>query len=222
MRAARRMLAVCDCVCVLSPALAAQQPAASPDRTTVLKAATEVMAGAKYCTLITNGEDGQPQARVVDPFAPEAGMTVWIATNPITRKVAQIKKDRRVALSYVDVAKGAYVTILGRAELVTDPAQKASSLKLVAAIQKHAETAKSLSPSKTAKLTGEEQTKYAGTFQKDINSLLKEIATLKEAITADKMDVTKVSDEELQQAIRKKLLGAMANSGNRKKVVLIS
>jgi len=32
------------------------------------------------------GPDGQPQARIVDPFPPDADSTIWIATNPLTRK----------------------------------------------------------------------------------------------------------------------------------------
>ena len=101
------------------------QPATSPpSRSTVLEAAKEVMAKAAYCALITVGDEGQPQARVVDPFAPEADMTVWIATKPVTRKVAQIRKNDRVTLFYFDRQGMGYVTLIGRAQLVTDAAEK--------------------------------------------------------------------------------------------------
>ena len=57
-------------------------------------AAREVMSKARYCALVTLGPDGQPQARLVDPLAPEADLSVWIATNPRTRKVDEIRAGR--------------------------------------------------------------------------------------------------------------------------------
>jgi PPOX class probable F420-dependent enzyme len=104
-------------------------PPATPERTKIVNAAKEVMQKAHYCALVTIGDDGHPQARVVDPFLPEEDMTVWIATNPVTRKVAQIKKDPRVTLLYYDPDSQAYVTILGRAQVISDPVQKAKRWK---------------------------------------------------------------------------------------------
>ncbi len=110
----------------------AQQPAgkaAPPDRAKIVMAAKRVMEKAKYCTLVTLGEDGHPQARIVDPFAPDDGLSVWIGTNPVTRKIAQIKKDPRVTLVYFDPAGMSYVTLLGKAVIVDDPAEKAKHWK---------------------------------------------------------------------------------------------
>jgi general stress protein 26 len=111
--------------------LAAQERPTEPgtDRAGLLKAAREVMAAARYCTLITLGGDAHPQARIVDPFEPEADMTVWIATNPATRKVAEVRLDPRVTLLYFDSKGPAYVTLLGRANVVDDPAEKAKRWK---------------------------------------------------------------------------------------------
>jgi len=106
-------------------ALAGPKPgpqSSSPDRGKILAATRKIMDKSVFCALITIGEDGQPQARAVQPFAPDAGMVVWIGTNPGTRKIAQIKKDPRVTLYYY--ADMAYVTLLGKAELVNDPAEK--------------------------------------------------------------------------------------------------
>ena len=104
---------------------AVAQQAPLPDRARVLTAARDVMTQARYATLVTIGEDGQPQARVVDPAAPEADLSVWIATNPASRKVTQLRKDARATLLYFDRARESYVTLLGTASLVTDPAEKA-------------------------------------------------------------------------------------------------
>ena len=81
----------------------------------------------------------------------------------------------------------------------TDPAQKTSSLALVAEMQKHAETARTLTPPKAAKGTAEEQAKYLDTFHKDLDKLLQEIAALKAAITADKIDVATAEIEKIGQ-----------------------
>jgi PPOX class probable F420-dependent enzyme len=107
-----------------SAALAAGVEAEATERQRLLSAAREVMTKARYCTLVTLGGDGHPQARIVDPLAPGEGLEVWIATRPATRKVGEIRADARVSLLYFDPAGPAYVTLLGRAELVTDPAER--------------------------------------------------------------------------------------------------
>ncbi len=85
--------------------------------TAVLDAARATIAAAKFCFLITV-ESGQPQARLVNPFDPEADMTVWMGTNRKTRKVEQIRKNSRVTLAYPDIPGMGYVTLVGRARLV--------------------------------------------------------------------------------------------------------
>jgi general stress protein 26 len=103
----------------------AQASQAIHEPSVVKKAAREVMQKAHFCTLVTVGEDGQPQARIMDPFAPEDDFTIWLATRSTTRKVGQIEKDPRVTLLYFDHADLSEVTVLGKAELVRDPAEKA-------------------------------------------------------------------------------------------------
>lgn len=101
----------------------AQAPASpsKPDKATVLAAAREIMAAQTYCALVTIDATGRPQVRTMNPFPPDEDMVVWMATNTNSRKVAQIRKDPRVALYYADhkTAIGE-VAINGRAELVDD------------------------------------------------------------------------------------------------------
>ena len=104
-------------------------PAAPRSRSAILAAATDIVRQARYCTLVTLGEDGHPQARIVDPRGPDASFTTWIATNPLTRKVAQIRRDSRVALLCFDAATSSYVAVLGRGAIVTDAAEKARRWK---------------------------------------------------------------------------------------------
>ncbi len=108
-------------VCLLSQS----GPAPAPDRPRVLKAAREVIARARYATLVTLDAAGAPRARIVDPAPPEGeAFVVWIATNARTRKAGELQADGRAALAWFDRGGLATVTPPGRAELVTDPVEK--------------------------------------------------------------------------------------------------
>ena len=106
---------------LLLPVTAAAQ---TPARAAVIAAATDIVQKAHYCTFITIGEDGQPQARIVDPIEPDVNFTIWFATNPLTRKVDQVRRNPRVTISCFDAGTSSYVTVLGRGDLVTDEAEK--------------------------------------------------------------------------------------------------
>jgi general stress protein 26 len=104
-------------------------PADAVEHARIVTVAREIMQKARYCALVTIGRDGQPQARIVDPLAPEPDLSVWIATSPATRKVAEIRANPRVTLIYFDPAGPAYVTLHATAELVTGAALKAAHWK---------------------------------------------------------------------------------------------
>lgn len=101
----------------------------SSERAKIVAAAKDVMHKARYCALVTIGDDRYAQARVVDPLAPEEDLTIWIATNPVTRKVGQIRKNPRVTLFYFDSVGLGYVTVLGEAELINLSSEKAKHWK---------------------------------------------------------------------------------------------
>ena len=82
------------------------------------------MTAARFCTLITIGDLGQPQARIVDPLEPDSRFAVYIATNPLSRKVGEIGRDPRVTLLYFDAARSAYVTLIGAASEVPGALKK--------------------------------------------------------------------------------------------------
>jgi general stress protein 26 len=102
------------------------KPQEQPD---VVAAARKLMERARYCALVTMGPDGRTEARIVDAFPPEADMTVWLATKPVTRKVEQIRKNPKVTLFYWDQASMGYVTLIGDATLIDEPAEKAKRWK---------------------------------------------------------------------------------------------
>lgn len=93
-------------------------------REKLVAAAREIMVAARYCALITLDSAGRPQARTLDPFAPDENLVVWLGTNPRSRKVAAIRRHHRVTLYYFDRESQAYVTIYGMARLVNDPKAK--------------------------------------------------------------------------------------------------
>lgn len=104
---------------------AAQTPAkAPPTRAEILTAARSIISKARFGTLVTLGEKGEPRARIVDPFAPDSSFVVWVATNPLTRKVGEIRRDHRVVMMWFESGNPGYVSLNGRAVLVSDAAEK--------------------------------------------------------------------------------------------------
>lgn len=102
---------------------------AETPRDTLLAAAKEMMAAARFCALITLDETGHPQVRAMDPFPPEEGMVIWFGTNRRSGKVAQIQNDPRVTVYYAHPQGAGYVSLYGTAELVDDPEEKTARWK---------------------------------------------------------------------------------------------
>lgn len=90
----------------------------------LINAAREIMIAAGTCALITLDENNRTTVRTMDPFPPEAGLTVWFGTNPKSRKVGQIKKNPNVTLYYSDSDATGYVVLHGTAQLVNDEEEK--------------------------------------------------------------------------------------------------
>lgn len=107
----------------------AQETPAPKSRSEILQAAKDVMVKARFCGLITTNGNEPPQARVVDIFPPESDMTVWIGTNPLTRKVAEIGRDDRATILCISPDGNGYVTLIGHAAVVRDSAEKAKRWK---------------------------------------------------------------------------------------------
>ena len=104
--------------------LVGQENNTSFNSDSLLSAAREMMAAAKYCTLITLDTTGSPSARTMDPFAPDENMVIWLGTNGNSKKVKEINRDARVTLFYQAANGVGYVLIKGHAFLVDDPQKK--------------------------------------------------------------------------------------------------
>lgn len=90
----------------------------------LLETAKSSIKSAEYCFLITLGEQGEPNARLVQPFEPEEDLTIWVGTWSKSRKVQEIQKDNRVSLAFHDKEGTAYVTLLGLAQIERDTNKK--------------------------------------------------------------------------------------------------
>lgn len=95
-----------------------------PTNHALIFAAREIMTSARYCALITTDSKGRVHSRAMDPFPPEADMTVWFGTNARSRKVREIRLRPRVTLYYFNRENQEYVVVSGIARVVHDPREK--------------------------------------------------------------------------------------------------
>jgi general stress protein 26 len=120
--------AVLIMIVAMAPAVCAQQAPRWSEQE-LIAAAREIMTTTRYCALITTDARGATHARTMDAFAPEENMIVWLATNPHSQKVIEIRRHPRVTFYYFDRDKQAYVTLYGSARLVNDANEKARHWK---------------------------------------------------------------------------------------------
>src|ERR1700682_1753857 len=89
----------------------------------LLAAARATMAKVADCWAATPSEDGGISRRVVGPILPvhgEEDWTIWFATHRSSRKAAEIRRAGRVTLGYQHHPDRAYVSLVGRADLIED------------------------------------------------------------------------------------------------------
>ena len=116
------------CIAALAPSVQGQQ-AQRRSKEELITAAREIMTTTRYCALITTDRRGRANARTMDAFAPDENMIVWFGTNPLSRKISEIRRNPQVTLYYFDRENLAYVSIQGVARLVNDAKEKARHWK---------------------------------------------------------------------------------------------
>ncbi len=90
----------------------------------VLQAARQIIDSAYYGTLITTDAHRQPKARIMEPFAPDKNFVIYLATNPKSRKVKEIRENPIATLHYFDKKNVGYVSLYGRVYLVDNDSVK--------------------------------------------------------------------------------------------------
>jgi len=118
-RAARQRVRRGLAVALLAAALPASGEQGSVERRAdLISAARAIMRASSRAALITVDAAGRAQARTMDAGPPDDDMVVWLATNPRSRKVDEIRRNPSVTLYYFDPSAPGYVSVLGRARLV--------------------------------------------------------------------------------------------------------
>ncbi len=95
----------------------------------IITQSKKIIQNTYFGTFITIDEKGQPRARVMEPFVPTDDFIIWLATNPKSRKVHQIRNNSKVTMHYFDKTNLGYVSLMGNATLVNDEAIKATKFK---------------------------------------------------------------------------------------------
>ena len=95
----------------------------------ILTASRKIIKDCYFGTLINIDQNKKPRARAMEPFDPEDDFTIWMATNPKSRKVAQIKNNSQVTMHYFDKNNLGYVSLMGNAFIVNDNVIKSQKWK---------------------------------------------------------------------------------------------
>ena len=90
------------------------------DTDSLLKLARQLVSEVTFCVAVTQGEDGDTSARVVQPRAPSEDWTVDFLTNRRCRKVRETERTGRMTLLYQHDQDRSYVCLVGAAEIVED------------------------------------------------------------------------------------------------------
>jgi len=99
------------------------------DEKEIIKLSKEMIGNCYYTTLISIDKSGQPKARVMEPFSPDENMEIWMATNPKSRKVKEIKNNSKTTLHYFDKNNMGYVSFYGNAYIIDDNKIKTTKWK---------------------------------------------------------------------------------------------
>jgi general stress protein 26 len=83
----------------------------------VLRAVPKTMLRKRYCLMVTDGPDG-PNARVVQPHAPDTDLTVHLGTGAGSRKAGDVTRTGAAVLVYQDDARAACVVLHCDAEVL--------------------------------------------------------------------------------------------------------
>ncbi|MDX5584901.1 MAG: pyridoxamine 5'-phosphate oxidase family protein [Aureibaculum sp.] len=95
----------------------------------LIETSNEIIESSYYCTLVTIDKEGQPKVRVMEPFKPDDNYEIWLATNPKSRKVQQIKNNSKSTVNYFNKTELSYVSLMGNAFIVNDETIKSQKWK---------------------------------------------------------------------------------------------
>ncbi|HEY5724630.1 MAG TPA: pyridoxamine 5'-phosphate oxidase family protein [Methylomirabilota bacterium] len=94
------------------------------DTGALLAIARDTVAKVPFCFAITAAENGDANARVIQPGKLREDWSVGFMTNRRCRKVLEMERTGRLTLAYEYDPEKAYVTLLGRPIVIDDVARK--------------------------------------------------------------------------------------------------
>lgn len=83
----------------------------------VLEATQATLLAEDYCFLITLGESGKVNARLMQHYKPENDLIVWFGASPKSRKVQEIRANNHITVACVNTQESGYVTLVGSAQI---------------------------------------------------------------------------------------------------------
>jgi len=84
--------------------------------------ALDMVKDSKFCVLSTVSINGEISSRIMDPHLPNDDFVVFLVTNPLSRKVKEIKNNPNVTLLFQN--ESGYVSLNGRVSFVLDQSKK--------------------------------------------------------------------------------------------------
>jgi len=96
------------------------------DSDELLLVARETIDKVRFCFAVTTSDNGETNARVVEPGKLEKDWRVRFITNRKSRKVGEVERSGRLLLAYQYDPEAAYVTLDGPASIIDDVERKRS------------------------------------------------------------------------------------------------
>jgi general stress protein 26 len=90
------------------------------DEEKALQEGSALVARSTIAMLGTNGDGGHPNIRAMIKVENEALKTIWFSTNTSSRKMAQIERDARACVYFVDFEKWMGLMLVGTVEILQD------------------------------------------------------------------------------------------------------
>ncbi len=76
--------------------------------------------GATIAMLGTNGDDGYPNIKAMIKMENEGLKTIWFSTNTSSKRIAQLKRDSKVCVYFVDMDQWKGLMLVGTVEVLQD------------------------------------------------------------------------------------------------------
>ncbi len=99
------------------------------NKDTILNVASDIIKSVQHCALISVDSVNEAHARTMEVFSTDKDFTLWFGTNIKSRKVKEIRENKKVTVYYQAGNGGGYVTVYGNAQIVEDKKETSKRFK---------------------------------------------------------------------------------------------